>query len=1512
MNDLKYDEDYWTSSSDSSLDSESESGSIISTPVFSEAEETKSIEETDTKTTSKKGRFDIYDPFKLSMIKSSLKSKFKDTSNLTKKDKFLHIISSKFLSNQFQLFRIHLVSINYLIISSIIFTSVFFVYWILLLKSHISSFNIIIMIITFLLSLVPLYVLIYIKIKINIKLQLKNKRILAYYESLLLLGFTISLNLILILKISNGPCTQRQNYIDNFHCLPVFYDGFIAQRILHLDNIKLSDFKMYILSDQIILSILFLPLMFNVLFPFIPILFLYFFNFFNLFSIIGYMLYLNIIDPIKTLIIAFPVVIFIQFFYLSQYIEFFFLSYNFNTLIRNKRQLKKLNKKKKKYLAKLSKKKREEEMNNVIISITHDLKSPLTAFHFGIENIKNNLIQEIFLINKLYKYLEKKYINKASKNFIIANQLKVPMTNIIQTSSTSSSSSSSSSSSKNNTRLYNLLLNNYQKNLTTSSSVSSAPITPTGKGESEVSSEVPSLKISTSSSSLSKLASPNFYLSSSSSSSETKKKSLEMNKIGKDQKMKELRFDLSERQTKSESSDSLFKQEIIDQNNLSDSTDNTEASDKISFASTMMSKDINLSIKKMNNESFQNIKSLMNPPSSPSAKKSTSSLLKNEISSSSIISSPYFYPSSPYFLPSNSSTSSRSKQESSPPYVLPDWSNTSHYKIKKKIDNNIEEIKETISNLIATYQLLNMTINRTTDFNRINNNILLKPNREIISLMKFLKEPIDLSMQLQKRISVRLELLIGNLSENKPKFHDTMKDEKNEFSIGTDHEPIAGVLDDYIKTDRQWLFDNLLCLVSNAIKFSNKGVTRVRVSLVQLFDCYKKNEMNIDVCRDSLNKKELSQEKMKKKIINLEETKDMPKKKKLFHLFETDISSDEDYFEDFFMEKKKKKKSKISKLTDSNGTDNYEENNFSGIIKHMEYDPNKKLFFYKHPDSKKKIVRSSFGGFDFSFLDVKENDEYDEYDNINENEDEKNKDSTENNANLFNNAKNLAKKIMDMLNNKETLEHKESKSDIDELDRLEKNIPSFRAKETDEIKESFREDHEYESKTNIPILDTPKMNFFANNLHKTFLELKKKGSIMDEKLISQLKKKFIKIEVIDNGQGISLEESLRLFHAPITSHQRKEGGVGLGLFCLAERIKALEGMYGLRPREDGEQGAIFWFAIPYEPILSSDLDIKDSRDLSLPPLYPTSEKGRSLSMEDQVSIRNQAIYRNLQLKKEKNLKILVVDDSISILKVVSKMLTSQGHFVETAHNGLAAVEIIKKSLFSNDENKKKKINLKDLSSNDGSKSTVIQNQIDSSLVLNTLNNAPDLNNNESTLPESFYFSSKIEEEENDEEVIESEENIFVYDVILMDLQMPVMDGFEAVKEIRKLEHEFNERRKKKFNLRYEKLKKLKESKLSQEKKDATSSDEYISGSSMSLSSEDEIDSSADKLRELHSLIVAVSANNDQSAVEKSYKSGVDSFISKPFTLSTFNRVVYFGKSNKEGGAQLVVIDEKKI
>ena len=69
---------------------------------------------------------------------------------------------------------------------------------------------------------------------------------------------------------------------------------------------------------------------------------------------------------------------------------------------------------------------------------------------------------------------------------------------------------------------------------------------------------------------------------------------------------------------------------------------------------------------------------------------------------------------------------------------------------------------------------------------------------------------------------------------------------------------------------------------------------------------------------------------------------------------------------------------------------------------------------------------------------------------------------------------------------------------------------------------------------------------------------------------------------VDSGRNLSKERYSTLFdHPKVMSNERMGmGGMGLGLYCLHERVTAMGGRCGARARFDGLEGTDIWFSIP--------------------------------------------------------------------------------------------------------------------------------------------------------------------------------------------------------------------------------------------------------------------------------------------------------------------------------------------
>ena len=76
--------------------------------------------------------------------------------------------------------------------------------------------------------------------------------------------------------------------------------------------------------------------------------------------------------------------------------------------------------------------------------------------------------------------------------------------------------------------------------------------------------------------------------------------------------------------------------------------------------------------------------------------------------------------------------------------------------------------------------------------------------------------------------------------------------------------------------------------------------------------------------------------------------------------------------------------------------------------------------------------------------------------------------------------------------------------------------------------------------------------------------------------------KMIYFSFIDSGRKLSNDRYSTIFdHPKMLSNERLGmGGMGLGLYCLRERVTAMGGQSGARARRDGLEGTEVWFCIP--------------------------------------------------------------------------------------------------------------------------------------------------------------------------------------------------------------------------------------------------------------------------------------------------------------------------------------------
>lgn len=134
-----------------------------------------------------------------------------------------------------------------------------------------------------------------------------------------------------------------------------------------------------------------------------------------------------------------------------------------------------------------------------------------------------------------------------------------------------------------------------------------------------------------------------------------------------------------------------------------------------------------------------------------------------------------------------------------------------------------------------------------------------------------------------------------------------------------------------------------------------------------------------------------------------------------------------------------------------------------------------------------------------------------------------------------------------------------------------------------------------------------------------------------------------RIEVFDNGIGIPkamLEQIFEMFTQVDASHSRSQGGLGIGL-SLARTLVQMHGGT-IQCFSDGEnQGSTFTIQLPV---------------VGAPDRISSNEQNAQF-----VAVRK---------------RVLVVDDNRAAVHLLGRLLTTLGHEVETAHDGLSALGMI--------------------------------------------------------------------------------------------------------------------------------------------------------------------------------------------------------------------------------------------
>ena len=400
---------------------------------------------------------------------------------------------------------------------------------------------------------------------------------------------------------------------------------------------------------------------------------------------------------------------------------------------------------------------------------------------------------------------------------------------------------------------------------------------------------------------------------------------------------------------------------------------------------------------------------------------------------------------------------------------------------------------------------------------------------------------------------------------------------------------------------------------------------------------------------------------------------------------------------------------------------------------------------------------------------------------------------------------------------------------------------------------------------------------------------------------------FIRIEVEDTGIGMSEEAMASLFN-PFKQTQRLAGGTGLGLYSLAKRLEALHGFYGVMKRRDGQSGSLFWFAIPYKPDLVyahhmqgklRKKKLVEDRKKELMVMLPEPQRTNSSSEKTESSCMDKegpcgSILHIPELFSASGSLTVSSEGTGGIVAKPPLRVTIPKNDLDTYNeHRMTLLRHQEQSITFSDTQSSRCHSLMCAGANESSISMTFSTTIDACIAISP-NNAgvkkltqalPPVEE-PSTLsillvddsPTIVKMSTlmlkrmghKVTSAENGaiavklvQERLTSTQRFF--DVIFMDLQMPVMDGLEATRRIRGIEEEYG---------------------ATAWRLNVGNMDVGVLDIETGLARDQPPIQTSSLLSKCKQLIIGMSANSDHETTEHAFEAGVDAFLPKPFTIDS--------------------------
>ncbi len=316
---------------------------------------------------------------------------------------------------------------------------------------------------------------------------------------------------------------------------------------------------------------------------------------------------------------------------------------------------------------------------------------------------------------------------------------------------------------------------------------------------------------------------------------------------------------------------------------------------------------------------------------------------------------------------------------------------------------------------------------------------------------------------------------------------------------------------------------------------------------------------------------------------------------------------------------------------------------------------------------------------------------------------------------------------------------------------------------------------------------------FTENGGEIDVEIKKSFSAANENKV------WIEFSVEDTGIGMSPKQLEKIFQPFIqadSSINRKYGGTGLGLTITKQYIELLGGELKVESQEG--VGSKFYFAIPFEVIDNNSLEYQEKFSNISINIYEPNKETKLLSYLtkyfDHFGINYTLLLTESDLKKalSSNEQTLIDIDKIdfNLLRELDSFNKDLIIAVASLNKSptLKALNLKKEKILYKPVTYQKLSNLlKNLSDYEetlevetptihtkysGKALVVEDNIINQKLIVNILQG----------------FGLKVDVADNGAIAVEKKKNNS-YDIVFMDIQMPIMDGIEATKLIKQYEEE---------------------------------------------------------------------------------------------------------------------------